>query len=109
MKLRLLSVLLISAVVSVSSGQSDSVPKLAGEWVWVLTEKGVNKVVILDDGNCYATNVNVKGKWRILSDKKCVEFKWDNGFTDTLSYEKSNVVLVGVNSSNAQILAAKLP
>lgn len=109
MKTKLLSVLIVSLVVSVSSVHSESTPKLAGEWVWVLTETLVNKIVILEDGVCYASNVNVKGKWRILADKKCVEFKWDNGFTDTLSYEKSSLVLVGVNSSNARILAAKLP
>jgi hypothetical protein len=109
MKIIALCSLLIASVISASSAQGKEVPKFTGAWVWVIKQSLVNQVVIVEDGNCYATNVNVKGRWRILSDTKCIEFKWDNGFTDTLSFAKSQQVLVGINNTKDMIIAAKLP
>ena len=83
--------------------------KICGDWNWVIKREFVNKVTVLRDGTCLAVNVNVHGKWSISSDIQNVEFVWDNGFTDKMHFGKSLLVLVGKNSTNDEIIAAKIP
>jgi hypothetical protein len=109
MKILALISLLIAAVISTSSVHGEEVPKFAGEWVWIIKQGIVLKVNISEDGSCAVANAKNKGTWHILPNTGCVEFKWENGATDTLSFKNSKLVLVGTNGGGDMIIAAKIP
>ena len=83
--------------------------ELSGEWIWVIKRDIVNRVYIFKDGTCIALNVNVRGKWSKIKDEKTIEFFWDNGFKDKMQSSESSLVLVGKNTTNDEIIAAKAP
>ena len=101
--------LLSAALIAASSVFGESTPPTAGDWVWIINDGLVLKVIVLKDGTCVRADALDKGTWRLIPDTGLVEFKWGNGAIDKISAKKSKSVLEGSNSGGDKIVAVKLP
>jgi hypothetical protein len=101
--------LLIAAVISTASVHAETTPPPAGDWVWIINDGLVLKVIVLKDGTCVRADALDKGTWRLIQDAGLVEFKWGNGAIDKLSAKNSKSVLEGTNSGGDKIIAVKIP
>lgn len=109
MKPCFICLLLLAGSLASPSLHAEATPLPAGEWVWVIKEGHILRVMVLKDGTCYLANAEDKGTWRFIAEKNSVEFKWGNGAIDTLAFKNSKSVLEGSNSGGDKIMAVKLP